>query len=307
MNRAMRVVPAALVLPGLLAVAQGADQAVLQLRTHEPRAYGYQPGDVLQRQIEVDVPAGLLLDTTSLPVAGGRGQAIELRTLHLHSRPWAGGQRQTLRLHYQVFYAPREVHTLEIAPFELRYTGGLRAGMQTQTLRVDALPITVAPLLPLVVPQRHGLGDLQPDMPPPRLDTTTVRQRLRVWAGLAALLLAWLAWAHWGYPWWRRRRLPFGLAWAQLRQLPDAPDAATWQAACAQLHQALNASAGQVIFAHSLAGWASRQPGFAPLQADLARFLGLSRQAFFAPGAVAAADGAWLRKLSCRCRDAERG
>ena len=307
MNRAMRVVPAALVLPGLLAVAQGADQAVLQLRTHEPRAYGYQPGDVLQRQIEVDVPAGLLLDTASLPVAGGRGQPIELRTLQLHSRPWAGGQRQVLRLDYQVFYAPREVRTLEIAPIELRYTGGLRIGMQTQTLRVDALPITVAPLLPLLVPQRQGLGDLQPDMPPPLQDETAVRQRLQAWAALAALLLAWLAWARWGYPWWQRQHLPFGRAWAQLRQLPDAPDAATWRAACAQLHQALNASAGQVIFGHSLVGWANQRPAFAPLQADLVQFLGLSRQAFFAPGVLAAADGAWLRHLGRRCRDAERG
>ena len=295
-------------------VSLAADPAVLQLRTLEPRVYGYQPGDVLQRQLEVDVPAGLLLDTASLPVAGGRGQPIELRALHLHSSPWAGGQRQVLRLDYQVFYAPPEVRTLEIPPFELRYTGGSTAGMQTQTVRVDALPITVAPLLPLLVPQRLGLGDLQPDVPPPLQDETAVRQRLQAWAALAGLLLAWLAWARWGYPWWQRRHLPFGLAWAHLRQLPDAPDVATWQAACGQLHQALNASAGQAIFGHSLAGWAMQQPAFAPLQADLARFLDLSRRAFFAPGAVAGAavlgeqaDGAWLRRLSRRCRDAERG
>lgn len=307
LTQLMRLMRLAAVGLGLVLPLQGlllaADQAGLQLRTHEPRAYGYQPGDVLQRQIEVDVPAGLLLDAASLPVAGGRGQAIELRAVQLHSTRWAGGQHQVLQLDYQVFYAPREVRTLEIAPFELRYTGGPRV----LALRVDALPITVAPLLPLLAPQRQGLGDLQADMPPPLLDETAVVQRLQAWAALAALLLAWLAWACWGYPWWQRQRLPFGLAWAQLRQLPDAPDAATWQAACGRLHQALNASAGQAIFGHSLAGWASQQPAFAPLQADLARFLELSRQAFFAPGAATPADGAWLRALGRRCRDAERG
>lgn len=307
MRRLLLALVGCLVLLALPAVLLGADQATLQLRLLEPRAYGYQPGDVLQRQIEVDVPAGLLLDSASLPVAGGRGQPIELRTLHLHSSPRAGGQRHILRLDYQVFYAPREVRTLEIAPFELRYTGGPRGPTHTQALRVDALPVTVAPLLPLLVPQRQGLGDVQPDLPPPLQDDSAVRQRLRAWAALATLLLVWLAWARWGYPWWQRQRLPFGLAWAQLRQLPDAPDTATWQAACGQLHQALNASAGQAIFGHSLAGWAMQQPAFAPLQADLARFLALSRQAFFAPGTAATADGAWLRSLSRRCRDAERG
>ena len=310
MRLLLQRIAAGLVLLGLPALLLAAEQAVLQARTQEPRAYGYQPGDVLQRLVEVDVPAGLLLDTASLPVAGGRGQAIELRALQLHSTPWAGGQRQLLRLDYQVFYAPREVRMLEIAPFELRYSGDRRPGLQTQTVRVDALPISVAPLLPLLVPQRQGLGDMQPDLPPPLLDETAVRQRLLAWVALAALLLAWLAWARWGYPQWQRRHLPFGLAWAQMRQLPDTPDAAAWRAACGQLHQALNASAGQAIFGHSLAGWAAQQPRFAPLQADLARFLDVSRQAFFVPEVVTAAgpvqDGAWLRGLSRRCCDAER-
>jgi hypothetical protein len=67
--------------------------------TIEPRAFGYQVGDVLQRHIVVQVPDGLALDETSLPRPGARGHALELRALQ---RQGAAG-REELWLHYQVF------------------------------------------------------------------------------------------------------------------------------------------------------------------------------------------------------------
>lgn len=275
----------------------------LQASTREPRAYGYQLGDTLQREVLIEVPAGLALDAASLPMPGARGQAIELRAVRLGSEPMPGGQRQRLRLDYQVFFAPREVRTLEIAPLILRYTGQPR----DQTLRIDAWPVTVAPLLPLSVSPRQGLGDLQPDVAPPLIDASALQQRLLLWAGAATLAMAWLAWARLGWPWWQRRHLPFGQAWAHLRRLPDTPDSERWHAACRRLHRALDQSAGQVMFEAGLPAWLARQPALAPLKEDLARFLRLSQQLFFAPGAAAPPDAGWLRSLSLRCCQAERG
>ena len=288
--------------PGALDMPAGPAQLVLQARTREPRAYGYQVGDTLQRQVLIQVPAGLALDAASLPLAGARGQAIELRALRLHSQAVPGGQHQVLQLDYQVFLAPKEVRTLEIAPITLRYTGQPR----DQPLRIDAWPVTVAPLLPLAVSPRQGLGDLQPDAAPPLIDTTALHQRLAVWAGAAMLLAGWLAWARLGWPWWQRRHLPFGQAWAQLRHLANAPDEPQARAAFQRLHRALDDSAGQVLFEAGLAGWLARQPAFASLQSDLLRFLQLSQQLFFAPGAAPPCDGAWLRDLGRRCCLAER-
>lgn len=284
------------------ALRAGPAPLVLQASSHEPRAYGYQVGDTLQRQVLIQVPAGLLLDAASLPLAGARGQAIELRALRLQSQAVPGGQHQVLQLDYQVFLAPKEVRTLEIAPITLRYTGTPR----DQPLRIDAWPVTVAPLLPLAVSPRQGLGDLQPDAAPPLVDAAALHLRLAVWAGAAAVLAIWLAWARLGWPWWQRQHLPFGQAWAQLRHLPDAPDDAQARAACQRLHRALDHSAGQVLFEAGLSGWLARQPAFAPLQADLGRFLQRSQQLFFAPGAAPPCDGAWLRDLSRRCCQAER-
>ena len=62
--------------------------------------------------------------------------------------------RRELQLDYQVFLAPREVRTLEMPAFTLRLDGTPRV----QTLRIDAWPVVVAPLVPVDAPARHGLG-----------------------------------------------------------------------------------------------------------------------------------------------------
>ena len=49
-----------------------AHAATLQATTEEPRAFGWQVGDVVQRRITVEVPEGLVLDENSLPRPGAR-------------------------------------------------------------------------------------------------------------------------------------------------------------------------------------------------------------------------------------------
>ncbi len=321
-HRIFRSITALLIGLGPCAGAQAVPPAplVLQVTAHEPRAYGYQVGDVLRREMLIQVPTGLVLDEASLPRASTRGAAIELRGVALSHEPLPGGQQQRLLLDYQVFLAPKEVRTLEIAPISLRYVGaGLAGSGREQLLRIDAWPVTVAPLLPQTVSSRQGLGDLQPDVPPPLINLAPVLHRLQIWAGLAALLGLWFLGVSVAWPWWQRRHQPFGRAWASLRRVPglaarpdltNEPGAAAaeqWLDACRCLHQAINQSAGQVVFEAGLVGWITRQPMFKPAQADLARFLALSNQAFFSTDAAPPRDGAWLRALCKRCYELERG
>jgi mxaA protein len=288
---------------GVTAVAFAAALAtgeVPSLQTHEPRAYGYQVGDTLRREVVITLPPGWTLDAASLPRPGGRGGAIELRRL---SRRDAGG-RVTLELEYQVMLAPAAVRTLEIAPASVRVDSAARS----QTLRIDAAPVTVAPLVPAAAPAREGLGEWQPDRAPPPIDTMRWRQRLALWGLLALAPLAWLFAVHVGQPWRGARRRPFALAWRELRRLPAAPDAAARRAALRCLHAALNGAAGEAVFEAGLPRFVERQPRYAPLQAELARFLAASRADFF--GGRPDGDGfdpAWLVGLARRLRDAERG
>ena len=88
---------------------------------------------------------------------------------------------------------------------------------------------------------------------------------------------------------------------------PWWPDDEAWRAACRQLHEALNRSAGEVVFEHALPRFVAAHPAFAPLRDELQRFLQRSRREFFAAGSRAPDDGRVLVELARRCRDAERG
>jgi mxaA protein len=282
-------------------LAQAAPEAVLRVEASEPRSYGYQVGDHVQRHVVVHVPDGWRLDEATLPRPGGRGQALELR--QVARRTADGGRRLEFDLDYQVFLAPASLRTVEIAPLRLRFAGASRS----EEVLVEAWPVTISPLLPVQAPTRRGYGELQPDKPPPLIDTGAARQRLVVFAAVAALLLAWLAVVHLGPPWAAARNRPFGVAWRRMRGLPANPADAAWREACVQLHEALNRTAGEVLFERGLDAFVARRPAFATLHDDLARFLQMSRAEFFGGAARQADDGAWLVALCRRCRDAERG
>src|SRR5450631_2437438 len=97
-----RLYVAALILAPAGAIA-GEPLTGLSAATIEPRAFGYQLGDVVSRQVSVDVPDGLVLDETSVPRPGARGKALELRSIERSERAERGGRRIELTLRYQVF------------------------------------------------------------------------------------------------------------------------------------------------------------------------------------------------------------
>ncbi len=282
-----------------LAAAAHADDAVLRVEASEPRAYGYQVGDHLQRHVVVQVPRGWTLDEASLPKPGGRGLALELREVRVER---SGGELR-LALDYQVFLAPAAPRTVEMAPQRLRFDTGSRI----EEALIDAWPVTIAPLVQAEAPTRRGLGEMQPDRAPLLVDSAAPRARLEAYAIAAALLLAGLALAYLGPPWNAARKRPFAVALRRLRSLPAQPDAQRWKEACVTLHEALNRSAGEVLFERGLADFLQRRPGFAPLRDDLLRFLHTSSAQFFGGAPREPDDGRWLLALARKCRDAERG
>ena len=304
MNSLVRAVLAATV----AVTCTAAPAAQPMLTTQEPRAFGWQLGDVVSRTVTVDAPDGLQLDETSVPQPGARGKALELREVARRSSPGAGagGQHHELTLSYQVFLSPQEPRVLEMPGFSLHFKGSPR----DQDVKVEAWPVSVSPLAPVEVAHRRGLGELQPDAPPPRIDTHAERMRLAVYGVLALALLAYLAHVYIGLPWWVRRHRPFTLAWRQLRGLPSATSPTLtqkqWRAALQQMHGALNATLGEVVFEQDIDRFLARRPQFAHLRGELATFFQRSRAEFFGAGQGPAGQN-WLVDFCRRCRDAERG
>ena len=300
-------------------------QRLLTATTIEPRAFGYQVGDVVSGTVRVHVPNGLALDEASLPKPGARGKALELRSVVRSSAAEPGGRALTLTLDYQVFLSPAQTRTLETPTLSLRFLGQPRE----QVVRIEPWPVTVAPLAPVDVSARRGLGELQPDAAPPLIATAATRWRLLAEGLVALLLLGYLAQVYLGAPWWARSQRPFNRAWHDLRKRRvDGSQPASQpvsqpvsqpaiRAAIQRLHAALNASAGEVVFEAGIDRFVGAQPRFGHLRDDLVAFLRLSSREFFATGApgASASNAAepvgdtlpWLLAFCGRCRDAERG
>ena len=287
----------------LLAAASSAlAQVSPTVSTVEPRAYGWQLGDVVPREVTIDADAAFTLEADSLPRPGRVGSAFELRRVDVDSTGRSGGRRHRLRLEYQVFLSPQAVRTLELPPLVLRFA---HAG-RSQDVRVDAWPVTVSPLVPVEVSPRIGLGELQPDVPPPRIGTRSTRTRLLGCAAAAALVSLALLHLHVGLPWLARRQRPFESAWRTLRRLPAGDAALRRRAAFETLHAALNRSAGAALFEGGIDAYVAARPGFAPLREELHSFFQRSRTEFFASPAQGDDPWPWLQALCRRARDAER-
>ena len=310
-----------------LAATPVADAAeVATLAVQEPRAFGHAVGDLVTRTVTIDLPVGGEFDETSLPQSARRGQALELRQVTQRSyRQWgwqsggqSGGQssgqsdwqwlgrRHELRLVYQVFLSPPEVRTLELPPLTLR----VKTPARVEELRVDAWPLTVAPLAPAEAPVREGLGELRPDVDPPLIGTAAAHARLWSYGALLLLLAAYLVHVYLGLPWWGRRQRPFTQAWRACRNMGRLPEAAPAELPLLfrHLHEALNRTAGRVVFEPELDRFIAAHPQFGGLRAELALFFQHSREQFFAAAAPGKADtGPWLRRFCKACCDAERG
>lgn len=289
--RCLALVIAAVVLVGPARAQPGPDAVA-----DAPRAFGYTVGDVVQRRVQLQLPPGWSLDLDALPRTRRPGQALELRSARVEGT--------TLLLDYQVFLAPTEVRTLELPVLPLRFNGP--AGVRE--VRVDAWPLTVAPLMPDAVSPREGLGEMRPDVPAGPIDTRPRQQRLLACAAVLAVLGLALAQLHLGLPWWRQRRQPFAQAWRTLRTSPDQASPEQARAAMKLVHAALNRSAGQVLFAAAVPEFVAKRPGFAPLQPALAEFFERSQAMFFAADAGrGSSDIGWLKRLVRQALDAERG
>lgn len=283
--------------------ATAAEEGGWQVQADEPRAFGHHVGDVVQRRFVITVPPGRSIDRASLPQVGRRGKSLELRAVRWAEAGWFGARAHTLELDYQLFVSPPEVRTFEMPPVTLRFEGGPRS----EDLRLDAWPVTLSPLVPREPSPRTGLGELRPEAPAPLIDTRPALLRLAASAVIGLLSLAYLAQVYLLGPWWRSRQGPFARAWAELHRLPRDATPEQRQRAFRQVHRALDGTAGEVVFEAGLPAFLADHPRFRPMQGELVEFFDRSRAEFFGTPPAGGEALHWLRGLTRRCRDLERG
>jgi mxaA protein len=251
----------------LLLCSIGADGS---LPVQEPaRGFGYFIGDVIEQPVLLQV-AGKKIELAEIPPNQRVGQWLERLSSTLIT---VDRDQHWLVLRYQIINAPSELIAISLPAMSLTVIDG-------DPLVVDALQISISPLLPAMMSDSDMLSVMRPDRQPVPADWRTTAQQFKFTSiAITVTIISWLGW--W---FWRRHtdalRLPFARALKEMRslgikQLDENPHA--WLA----LHHAFNDAAGRTINSGTIAEMIEQQPWLKPMQARIESFYTASVERFF--------------------------
>lgn len=243
------------------------------------RDFGIVMGETLTVEIRVAVDPDYVLETASLPAAGGSvSDYLEVRGLRWEKLAGAGETVYRIALTYQAFKGAREPEILSVPVLPLRFaTRGATADAQ-----VPAWNFVLNPLIPAKAADEDVA--VRGDLPPPMQSPAGHRRLLGVFLtgllglGLYAALVV-------GVPPFRRAVPPFIRAASGLKALGrKSPDPEIHRQGARLVHAAINETAGRTVFGHQLGGFLDEFPRFEGCRSELAAFFGASERLFFAGG-----------------------
>lgn len=272
----------ALLLMGFVGAAVAADDGprVQSIATVEPRAFGYFLGDVIRREVEIDLKQGARLDAGTLPRPGPVNYWLELRSIDLDESSIAAGTRVRITLAYQAFYSALDPRSLEIPGFVVSVAD--ESG--SEQARIPPFSFLMSPLREIFPGKESDANSvaLRPDARPQRMSTASARTAMVIAApiGLAALVLLAMHYAWW--PFHRRPGRPFTEAARFLRSnAAELTGEGGYRAALLKLHRAFDGAAGHRVLPDDLPAFLTTHPQFAPASKDIRRLFACSRWAFY--------------------------
>lgn len=267
----------------LAALARGAAAEVRAVHAIEPRAFGYFLGDTLTRTIEIETGADDEIVEASLPRTGPSNYWLELRAIEHTSARNGDGRLHTLKLTYQVFYAPIDPRKQTIPASEIAF----RCPDGSETATIPPFTFIMSPLREIFPEKSGGTAEtvLRPDAAPPSRRSGGLRTMALVAAALSALFLTLLARDLAWWPFHRRPARPFSRAVREIGRALAKGGADGYRAALIALHRAFDTAAGQRLLAADLESFLAAHPEHGETRPRVERFFAASRAVFFGEAA----------------------
>lgn len=286
----------------------------VKLNVLEPgRDVGYTVGDVLKRVFTVEVKKPYSLVKTSLPIVGyerrykGKVIGIDVSAIKLTESEQTDTYTYVIDVDYQVLtnnvVAKPAALPAEVLHFKVTDAKGKSSIVQ---YRIPSWNFRVSPLAVF------GSVKVEQDMSglrgPLVLDASQHKLKRNIAIGVLVLMVLGLLYIVGSLAWLPRMGAPFSKALRDMRKYSDTPSGI--QEAVSRLHLAINTTANQTIFNHTIDDLISKKPAFSAVKNDLSIFFEISRHAFFesSPNPNSEVHNiAWLKAFARRCRDCERG
>jgi len=285
----------------LIPVAVAA-QGIADIRFVTPRDFGYTIGDTFIHEMHLTLNEPITLDTTTLPDNGRLNRWLEISGTKVEVRAADQSASYRIIVEYQVFNAPQELTSVTVPQLEFMTMGGPN--------RIPVfLPEWTFSIGPITDLHARQTLQLQEDRPPQTIPVTGRRIRLVIWALLLGGLLIYLAYRRFLLPRLKRNRYPFSSALRELRDLHrQRSDPENYRRGLKTFHAAMNATAGQVVFAGNLDNFLLANSRYGELEPELRGLYARSQDVFFNDAGETETDSAWqqLVDICRRCREFER-
>lgn len=286
----------------LSAIAQDAEINTVKIIkiTNPAKSNNIQVGDVLMRQIELEVSLPYQLSTESLPLKGANLNGIELREIKVETSTNKQATHYVVNLHYQVFAAQFVPAVLQLPSEKFALTGG----QQALSVNLPAWKFWFSPLVPKGI--TNAKENMQPQLKPTLVETRD--HHLRLWISAAMLLVGLIGLIYINAD---KRWLPFmnGAFATAHRKLKKLPHNQTGEKqALAYMHRAFNQVNGGNLFVNQLDSFLAKHPAFAQSKSAIEAFFERSNQSLFSDeNHHSDALMRQLITLSRDLRDCERG
>lgn len=276
-----------------------AETGVGRLEIEQPRAFGYQIGDKLERIVRLTLANPNRLDVDSLPERGRISASLAIDEPRIEERRQRASIDYEITLTYQIINVHPEVTDIPVPHHDIRYGNG----DEKFQILIPASRIGVS-----VLRGRTGGPDMQPDQPPVILPQE--RTRIAALAAVFALSLGALMLLYWGLP-FAATSGPFVRAHRRLRALrAEQLDDARYGAVLQLIHQGFDETAGRTVFPEHLDEFFAAHQAFETSREPIVEFFMRSRTHFFGATADPGSDRysyADLSRFVMELRNIERG
>ena len=270
-------------------------QGIIDIRIDTPRDFGYSIGDRIRHEMHLTLREPIRLDTTTLPETVRLDRWLEISWAEADVRYHRQIAIYKIVVEYQILNAPQQLTSVTIPQLEFLTTGG-----------ANPIPVFIPEwtfsIGPITNSEARGELILQPDRQPRAIPVFGRRVRLLTWALLLGGFLIYLLYRRFLLPRLKRNRYPFSIALAELRSLQRMDsEPENYRLALRAFHGAMNATAGEVVFAGNLDAFLAANLKFAALKEDISALYSLSQDVFFNSSEVAEPKSS-LQQLVDLCR-----
>ena len=286
----------------LTATAQDAEITAAKIIkiTNPTKSNNIQVGDILTRQIELEVKPPYQLSIEALPMKGASQNGIELREIQVTTSTSKQVARYIVDIRYQVFAAPFVPIVMQLPTEKFALTGG----QQALSVNLPAWKFWFSPLAPKGI--SNAKENMQSQLKPTLVGVSG--HHLRLWVSLAMLLagLIGLVYINADKRWLPFMNGAFATAHRKLKKLPH--NQAGEKQALVYVHRAFNQVNDSNLFVNQLDDFLLAHPAFTKFKTEIEDFFECSNQSLFRDESQSSGKlMAHLIALSRHLRDCERG